>query len=976
MMALLLMVVIVLISGDRALPFAANYLSQEISNLLPQDTDVEIGAIKAGIHDSSLSLTFQSVILKNTTKGELDFKDIIISLDALAAIPYSGHNFLNLEFAQPEAVLYTLKAATDNQPIMAQEVAAYLESHFQHLKKFKFKLRNINLSYDIGSEEQTQISINEISFTPYERGNKIYLSAASNFTLYGKTTSAHLTLSLADDKQNIIANGIVENLTGNIFCLLGLGGDFLRESTIEADLKFNATLPSLKQIGELSFEVSNWQGRIIQNSYFDHNLDLGDVKLSGVCTNNCQTITLNDISINSDEIEVKAKLSFDASNKQRQLSGNFVVDNLLVSNLAKFWPNNFGQRTKDWILSHIKNGLLTNVNVAINLDLNNLQNITTSDDAVVVNGTLTQGSILYMEGVPEVVGINATIKANGDNVEFSVTEGTIINSTIKGAQGQISDLAFAKSQMKLSAHLEGPLDDLVNLAYAHAGLKQNDFTSADGDSATNIQLLMPITTNDIELKDLNINVTSTISNANIRGVLGKYDLDAANFTALYKNHIATINGKALLNGDQPVDLIVQQNFINNSRSINAKTRMSWDNLPKFGLHKPDFINNFADFEIAISQVGGKQQEKINIDLLSSTILISEIGVKKAIGEPGKLAFTMIEDGRTIALQDYNFELANMASQGTAIVNKSTHELVSLESPSTTIDGGAFAVNMKNNGGVKAIDISGDTLNLSSFKNASSSSATASGGAGALRLTTNLKRLIMKGQVAINSPKFAVDCGPQGCNNIVLKGRFDNTQEIDFQLTKDAISAKSGDAGQALMALGITNKIRQGQLLVSGPVNNGIIKAHIKVDNYYLKKTPSVMKLLGLISLTNISFAGIENIISSNGIDFDTLVADATYKSGDITIPSIRLAGPSMTIVARGKADLNRNQIEIMGSILPNSLVNTIIKFVPLVGKVLSNDNDAFLGVNFKITGDVDDPDVSSNPLSIFTPGELRSLIFQ
>ena len=55
-------------------------------------------------------------------------------------------------------------------------------------------------------------------------------------------------------------------------------------------------------------------------------------------------------------------------------------------------------------------------------------------------------------------------------------------------------------------------------------------------------------------------------------------------------------------------------------------------------------------------------------------------------------------------------------------------------------------------------------------------------------------------------------------------------------------------------------------------------------------------------------------------------------------------------------------------------INALLNKIPLIGQVITGiEGDGLIGVNFKVTGTYDEPNYNVNPLSILTPGILRSI---
>ena len=70
----------------------------------------------------------------------------------------------------------------------------------------------------------------------------------------------------------------------------------------------------------------------------------------------------------------------------------------------------------------------------------------------------------------------------------------------------------------------------------------------------------------------------------------------------------------------------------------------------------------------------------------------------------------------------------------------------------------------------------------------------------------------------------------------------------------------------------------------------------------------------------------------------------------------------------GKIQREDAIIDMSGEISPMHLVNAIIQNVPILGPIIIGDEgEGLFSIDFSLTGDVDNPEVSSNPLTIIKP---------
>ena len=74
------------------------------------------------------------------------------------------------------------------------------------------------------------------------------------------------------------------------------------------------------------------------------------------------------------------------------------------------------------------------------------------------------------------------------------------------------------------------------------------------------------------------------------------------------------------------------------------------------------------------------------------------------------------------------------------------------------------------------------------------------------------------------------------------------------------------------------------------------------------------------------------------------------------------------LVIEGNIDRKNKLIDLKGQISPLHLISGIIQKIPFFGKILIGDEgEGILSVEYSMSGNLDDPEVSSNPLTIFKP---------
>jgi hypothetical protein len=62
-----------------------------------------------------------------------------------------------------------------------------------------------------------------------------------------------------------------------------------------------------------------------------------------------------------------------------------------------------------------------------------------------------------------------------------------------------------------------------------------------------------------------------------------------------------------------------------------------------------------------------------------------------------------------------------------------------------------------------------------------------------------------------------------------------------------------------------------------------------------------------------------------------------------------------------------------GTLVPAYAVNSILNNIPLIGTLLGGPGSGVFAATYRMTGSLDDPDISVNPLATLAPGFLRGL---
>ena len=122
-----------------------------------------------------------------------------------------------------------------------------------------------------------------------------------------------------------------------------------------------------------------------------------------------------------------------------------------------------------------------------------------------------------------------------------------------------------------------------------------------------------------------------------------------------------------------------------------------------------------------------------------------------------------------------------------------------------------------------------------------------------------------------------------------------------------------------------------------------------------------------------SLTGFASALSGSGLPFSDFRGDFTYDGSRLTLDRVLAFGEALGITADGWVDLDKDVMELQGTVAPAYALNSILGNVPILGPLLGGGSQGLFAANFRLSGANADPQVTVNPLSALAPGVLREL---
>ena len=247
---------------------------------------------------------------------------------------------------------------------------------------------------------------------------------------------------------------------------------------------------------------------------------------------------------------------------------------------------------------------------------------------------------------------------------------------------------------------------------------------------------------------------------------------------------------------------------------------------------------------------------------------------------------------------------------------------------------------------------------------------AGGGGGEASFSGNL---IYNKKPLINESELQLSFGKGGdfVNGVGVIGGAETT------LTYTALDGKvpeltlaSGNGGGTLKGLRVTDTIRSGEMFLKTRFIDGYenFDTNIRITNFSVTEAPAAVRAFSVLAPI-----GLYNLVEGEGTGFAWGEAMIEKRGSEVVLRQVTGRGQAVSVAFVGKYDRSTREVDVSGNLVPASFLSQIIGVIPLVGEILTGVDKAGLFVTqFRVQGDVDDPDTSVTPASI-VPGLLRDL---
>ncbi|MHA1113946.1 MAG: YhdP family protein, partial [Alphaproteobacteria bacterium] len=652
-----------------------------------------------------------------------------------------------------------------------------------------------------------------------------------------------------------------------------------------------------------------------------------------------------------------------------------------VPRIAELWPQGAAANARAWVVRNIRHGQIENADMQIAAFVSDKEPDGMRLTNLTGNFAFADLEIDYFRPLPPVRGVTGTASFDLERIDFSVTGGGLEGLTVEEADVRITGIEIEDERIAIDAVLRGGLADALAVLdqpplklIAGYGI---DPGKTSGELAARVAFRFPL------LSDLRLSQVEIAAAANARAVAlpgPATELDIADGDLTLQ-----LDGKGMeVVGTARVGPALGQVSWRESFDPGAVIRGRYgfsgvlDGAARaaFGLNTAPYLEGPVEADL-IYTLGEDDQASlaVAVNLVQTSLELPELGWRKAAGIAGSARARIdFRDGRPTVIREFNVLAGDLTATGNARFGSEGRELAEIRFERiafghTDIAGSARA---RADGGFD-LDIGGPSFDAAPIIHGEGDGE---GSDRPFAVNLRVERVWIGEKESIETVTGRMVHDGTDWREIELEGRLAG-EELTVRLVPEdgrrALAVRAGDAGAVFKAIGITDKIRGGQIEIAGYFDDrqpgSPLAARAEAKNFRLIKAPIMTKLLSIASIT----APLA-LLEGEGINFTRLEAPFRLVGDRLEIGKSRAYGNALGVTGEGRVDLAAETIDMKGTVVPAYTVNRVLGAIPIVGTLLTGgEGEGVFAVNYGVSGSLDNPKVSVNPLSVLAPGFLRNL---
>jgi len=681
--------------------------------------------------------------------------------------------------------------------------------------------------------------------------------------------------------------------------------------------------------------------------------------------------------------------------RQVQADLQIGLDQVNFADLPALWPPAIAHDARAWIVANITGGMARDGQVSIGLAANpDLSGLTLTRATGTLRGS--DLTVSWLRPVPPIVQGQALLRlVNPDTIQIAVASGRQSlpggGLAVTGGTLRITGLMQRNQVGDIRADVAGTLPDVIALLreprlqlLARHPIALN---KPAGNVTATISAKVPLDAN-VQIDDIAIHVAAHVDGAGLAGFVAGRDLSDGALDIAADNDGLTVKGTARLAGI-PASLQGAMDFRAGPpgqvvQRMTVSGRTTARQLAAAGLDATDLLSGPIGVQAVLTeQRDGAGSVAVAADLSGATLAAAPLDWHRALGAGAQAsAQVLLRQDSLAGIDAISVTGDGVDLRGSARCDGGRIAVVRLDRVvlgRTDVTGTvSFPASPR---GPIAVRLEGPAIDLSAKLEEPNTGRHPRGpeppAGPRWTLDGRFARVLMAHGSVAAPLRIQAENDGRVFRRLFLEGDTGAKGSFALQIVPDGprrrLTLSAAQAGDLLRALDVTDTVQGGNLAVHGTYDDAApgdpLSGTVELTDFHVAHDVALGKLLQAMTLY-----GLRDALRGPGVAFSRLVAPFSVSDGVLTLHDARAFSPSLGLTAKGRIDIDGNNIDMQGTIVPAYFFNSLLGNVPLVGRLFSPERGGgVFAASYGLRGKLDDPTVRVNPLTALTPGFLRGL---
>lgn len=973
--------------------------NEQVTQMLAEALSAPDGSVRASIEEASLNwqdwqklgtINASRVVLRDS-KGEIfaSFPKVRLRLNPLAFV-LGGQKFSEIAMLRPQFYVqrddagnWRLGLGEANKALGIQEMLAGFGAAAGdgRISGFPFKrvvVRGAQVYLD-NKRDGSLLSSTRANIIAQIADGAVEVQMNVPVMYNEQTSQIFAGLVISDSGHEMVGEWRVQHFPLPLLC------EFVacpENTAFEGDFT-GRILPNLRDdmLHTVIVQGTIADAKLTKEDVFAEPLHLKQIQVDAAYNAREKVLQLRRIDMRNDALH--ATLNGDIQKIENDYSAD-ISGHLLApfdgDKLYKYWPIVAAPETRLWVKDNIKNADVPEANVEIRIRPGDLA-AEILPDSVLKSTIMVRGvNVKFLPDFPTIKQADGTVYFTGRTMRVEADSGKYLkNSTLKNAWLQIDDLFHPNVPMHAQMAFDASAADVAALfALKHFAFDDDlklDPASlsgrVDGELSLKFDAFSEANTG-LDLDKVMYDLDATIKGISQKQFMQRFDVSG------FSGNLKTSPGNVNFKGDGLVDgrrlnLALKQRdagafhaLINGTLPVAVLEEMAGRKLPWL---EAGGVGVNVDVEYGKNLV---RIHKLAADLSGTQVNIPELNFTKLAGLAGSAKLSKMQNDPNPNAFTFNADIGALEASGNLVLDSEGDVQALTLAKLTTPENNLRAAYRRLDNGAR-VDVSGEMLNAIAAYAGTENSLLAN--FPSIHLLLNLKKLLLVEEHPITLVQGELNCLGGKCTAANLSGvvgKGNVALDIHRENGERKFAIHSGNAGDLLKALDITDRVFNGKLSVKGHYDdtapNTPLKTRAIIQDFTLKNSQILARLFSVGSLT-----GLANLLTGSGIAVDKFAVDIAVEKGVFTLAKGKAQGNAMGFTTEGTVDTNTTELNLKGVLVPAFFLNSLVGNIPIIGELAGGEGEGLIAFNYSITGKYSDPKTFVNPLSGLTPGFLRGI---